>query len=142
MNINFLCTKDWIFRDVPLQMWEATTADGVGATVWLTRFLHNKPLFYLNNFLRCYLSYLSFDFLAKTLSILGLALFIFGLYQAIRLKKYFLISIVLISPIFPLLGLPDGNVYQGILLYGSQAILILFGLLQLYNTVIKKFHAS
>src|SRR3989338_5374862 len=141
MNFNFLCTKDWILGDVPLQLWEATPAYGPTANALLTRFLHNKPMFYLDNFLRCYLSYLSADFLVKAFSLLGLGLFIFGVYQAIRQRRKWLLSIVLMTPLFPLFQFPAANLAQGVLLYGSQLALILFGLQQLIKILIQKFRA-
>jgi len=40
------CTHVAITTDVPLQIWEAITTDGPSGTpLWLTRVLHNKPVF-------------------------------------------------------------------------------------------------
>lgn len=65
----FTCTHQAIQMDLPFQIWEAITTDGPGETpLWLTRVLHNKPVFYFLNYARCYLQYLSPHFLSQTLN--------------------------------------------------------------------------
>lgn len=127
MNINFVCAKDWILGDVPHQIWEAVTADGT-ANVLLTRFLHNKLLFYSNNFFRCYFSYLSFDFITAGFSIVGLAFFLYGIYSLISRKKWIFLFFVAIAPLFPLLQIPSDVKYRGMFLYGILGAVILCGL--------------
>jgi hypothetical protein len=65
----FTCTHRAILVDVPYQIWEAITTDGVSRTpLWLTRVLHNKPIFYFKNYARCYFHYLSPLFISEALS--------------------------------------------------------------------------
>lgn len=62
------CTHLAIVNDVPLQLWEAITTDGTGQTpLLMTRALHNKPLYFVINYARCYFHYLSPHFLSQTL---------------------------------------------------------------------------
>lgn len=65
----FTCTHIAVLSDVPHQLWEAITTDGPGGTpLWMTRMLHNKPLFYLLNYARCYFHYLSPHFVSESLN--------------------------------------------------------------------------
>lgn len=128
MNINFVCIKDGILQDVPHQLWEATTADGHSANVLVTRFLHNKLLFYSNNFFRCYLSYLSPDFVTTAFSIIGLVFFLAGVYFLVRRRIWILLVILLLAPLSPLFSFPKNNLVQGLILYSVLLLVILFGL--------------
>ncbi|OGY18543.1 MAG: hypothetical protein A2900_03215 [Candidatus Chisholmbacteria bacterium RIFCSPLOWO2_01_FULL_50_28] len=75
------CTHVAITTDVPLQIWEAITTDGPSGTpLWLTRVLHNKPVFFFLNYARCYFHYLSPKFLGEVLSPLGAIAFLAVLY--------------------------------------------------------------
>lgn len=75
----FTCTHNAILIDVPHQIWEAVTTDGPGQTpLWMTRMMHNKPVFYLLNYARCYFHYLSPPFISQRLSAFG-AIAVFGL---------------------------------------------------------------
>lgn len=77
----FSCTHLAITTDVPLQIWEAITMDGPSSTpLWLTRVLHNKPVFYFLNYARCYFHYLSPKFLSEVFSPLGAIALLAGLY--------------------------------------------------------------
>lgn len=77
----FSCTHNGILMDVPYQIWEAITTDGTSRTpLWLTRSLHNKPVFYSLNYARCYFHYLSPHFLSESLSPLATIAIIIGLY--------------------------------------------------------------
>lgn len=129
MNINFVCTKTWILQDVPHQIWEAQTSDWNSNTL-ITRFFHNKFLFYANNGLRCYLSYLSPDFIAAAFTIIGLALFITGLYFLVRRKKYPLLTILIAAPMSPLLSVPKQATNQAAIIYGAILSVILFGVFE------------
>lgn len=65
----FSCTHLAIVTDVPHQLWEAITTDGPGGTpLWLTRAVHNKPLFFFLNYARCYFHYLSPKFLSESIN--------------------------------------------------------------------------
>ncbi len=61
----FSCTHNGILNDVPHQLWEAISSDGGGTPLLVTRVLHNKPLFFAVNYLRCYFHYLSPHFFAQ-----------------------------------------------------------------------------
>jgi hypothetical protein len=75
------CTHLAITTDVPLQLWEAITTDGESNTpIWLTRTLHNKPLFFILNYLRCYFHYLSPHFLNQMLGSQFTIILIIALY--------------------------------------------------------------
>jgi hypothetical protein len=54
--MNFGCDFAYFQTEVPRQIQEAIMMDA-GQNVLLTRFFHNKPLFYLVNFCRCYLGF-------------------------------------------------------------------------------------
>ncbi|MBI3558884.1 hypothetical protein HY085_00650 [Candidatus Gottesmanbacteria bacterium] len=130
MNINFVCNYSWILGDVPHQIWEAQTADGSANTL-LTRFFHNKLAFYLNNFARCYFSYLSPDFLTKAFTLIGLILFIVGLYFAISQRKHLLLILICLAPIFALLDIPS-------VLYVIQSLVILSGAYEIIKFIRSK----
>src|SRR3990172_8445263 len=72
---NFLA----ISIDLPLRMEEAITMDG-GQKPILTRFFHNKALFYGTSLTQCYLEYLTPPLLFSFLSPIGLLFFLFGFY--------------------------------------------------------------
>jgi len=126
MNINFFCTKAWILGDVPHQVWEAQTADP-NANVLMTRFLHNKLSLYSNNFARCYLSYLSPDFINAAFTIVGLILFLAGIYFLVVKKNWRILTILLLAPLFPLFSFPESKLIQGVILYSAQGLAILAG---------------
>lgn len=132
MIFNFSCDIGHIRNDVPHQLWEATSADG-NANTLLTRFLHNTPSFYANNFLRCYLSYLSPDFLNQTFTILGLILFCLGLWYLVVHKKLIVISLLLFAPLSPLFDIPSNGLFQTIILYSVLVLVMIFGVRNLWE---------
>lgn len=127
MIFDFSCDLGHIQNDVPHQLWEAISADS-GSPLWLTRLLHNKPLFYANNFLKCYLSYLSPDFLNKTFSLLGLILFGLGLWHLVTNKRWVVLTILLLAPLSPLFDQPPSGLAQTIILYSAEILVMLYGL--------------
>lgn len=132
MNINFTCNLTFIIRDVPHQIWEAQSADG-GIPVLLSRFLHNKPTFFADNFLRCYLSYLSPEFINAAFTFLGLILFLIGLWYVVTKKKKLLLALILVAPLFPLFELPKVMLWQGIIIYTVEALIIIYGVIRLFK---------
>lgn len=127
MNFDFTCNRFWIGQDVPHQIWEGQAADGL-ANTFVTRFFHNKLLFYLDNYFRCYFHYLSPDFINAAFSIVGLILFLIGVYFAISKRNKLIIVFILLSPIFPLIELPSVKIYQGIITYGLDVAVMIYGL--------------
>lgn len=105
MNFEFACTIGWMVGDIPHQLWEAQTALG-NASPLVTRFLFNKVGFYFNNFLRCYLSYFSFDYILINFTGLGLLAFISGVYFAWSNHKFLIITLLIVAPLFPLMEIP------------------------------------
>lgn len=104
MNTDFFCTASRISRDLPHQIWEAQTADGI-VNPLITRFFHNKLFFYLNNYLRCYLSYLSLDYIANVITFAGMVLYVFGIWHLVSRKSKWIV-VILLTPLFPLLEWP------------------------------------
>jgi hypothetical protein len=85
MNIEFLCDRFNVAREVPLLVNEAQSADHNGIILF-TRFLHNKLTFTVNGYLNCYSSYLSPHTIASIFSLFGLVLFFVGLYYLAKKK--------------------------------------------------------
>lgn len=131
MNFNFSCDIGHIKLDVPHQLWEATTADG-HANTFLTRFLHNTPSFYGSNFFKCYLSYLSPDFINQTFSLIGLVLFGLGLWYLVVNKKWPILIFLLIAPLSPLFDLPSSGLAQTTILYTVLILVMCFGVKNLF----------
>ena len=50
-------------QNITGQLWRAHTLDGPNYPVWLSRFFHNKPVYYLKDIVRRYLQHFSFRFL-------------------------------------------------------------------------------
>jgi hypothetical protein len=92
------CTIAWISQDLPHQVWEAQAADGMGAYTWLTRFLHNKIMFWGSNLARCYVSYLSPDYIAKKFTLVGLAVFLVTIWWLVSRKKYKWLALIFLIP--------------------------------------------
>lgn len=142
MNTDFPCTLDWIFLDLPHQLWELQTGD-TDAIVLITRILHNKPSLLFTNLIRCYTSFFSPDFLTASFTFFGMALFFIGIWYLLQTKKrQVLLLILLLAPLFPLLGIPDNKHYQGVLLYGLEACVIIFGVTQVFLWLRQKFFSS
>lgn len=57
-----------VFADpqIELTLWETSTFDGPETNVYLTRFFHNKPLYYFLSFLRRYFQHFDLNFLFWT----------------------------------------------------------------------------
>ncbi|MBI4099903.1 hypothetical protein HY440_02750 [Candidatus Microgenomates bacterium] len=132
MIFDFSCDIGHIRNDIPHQLWEATTADG-NANTLVTRFFHNTPSFYANNFLKCYLSYLSPDFLSQTFTIFGLVLFGLGLWYLLIRRKWFILALLFLAPIFPLFDFPSNGLAQTIILYGTEGLVMLYGVKNLWK---------
>ncbi len=137
MNFNFFCTRSWIAQDLPHQIWEAQTADGHVAP-FITRFLHNKVFFLFNNYLRCYLTYLSPDYVVSMVTIIGLVLFLVGLYFLVSKKNYLLLGFILLAPLFPVLEIPKDKNYQGIILLTSLLSTICYGVFSMLHDAWEK----
>ncbi len=137
MNFDFTCTQPRILLDLPHLIWEMQTGDGQGG-VLLTRFLHNWPLFLANNLLRCYLSYFSPDYLAGTVTIIGVILFSIGLMTLIHKHQWLWLLLVLAAPLSPLFEFPVNSTIRGLLLWGSWGLTIAVGIF----TVVTKLQQS
>lgn len=124
MNFEFSCIASRIFLDLPLQLWEAQVADGLVEPL-VTRFFHNKLLFLLNNFLRCYLSYFSPEFIVSGVFVLGLALYVFGFWGLVGKKRVLLW--VLLSPL-PALFETGPVIFRAFLVYAAMLLVVAFGL--------------
>lgn len=129
MNFEFTCTGSRILMDIPHQIWEAQTADGPANTL-LTRFFHSRPSFLAENFLRCYLSYLSVDFIAGTFTVLGLLLFLLGLWYLISKRKWAIVSVLLLAPLSPLFEFPADGTWRAVILFAPQIAVMIIGLIQ------------
>lgn len=109
--------------DVPLQIQEAITMDK-GQNPLLTRFFHNKPLFYSTNIARCYFKYFHPHFLISLLSVLGFFFFLAGLYHLLdnwrSPKAKVLLFLLLSIPLANIFSLPSktGTVFFVLLLWG------------------------
>lgn len=96
---------DWagIVVDVPLQLREAVTMDG-GQNTFLTRFFHNKPLFYSVNFSQCYLRYFQPIFIFSFIPLWGLPFLIIGFSYIFSRMRFILVKLficaLLITPLF------------------------------------------
>mgnify|MGYP001617550830 FL=1 len=132
MNFDLTCILSRITLDIPPQLWEVQTASGMGNTL-LVRLLHNKLSVLINNFSRSYVSFLSPDFIAASFSILGLILFLVGLYSLISRKKLIWLGILLICPLPVLLEIPKNVTLRGTFLYTGLGSVILFGLYRCYK---------
>lgn len=130
--VSFSCDIGHIRNDLPHQLWEATTADG-NANTLVTRFFHNTPAFYANDLLKCYLSYLSPDFLNQTFTIFGLILFGLGLWYLVIRRRWLILTILLLAPISPLFDLPGSGLAQTIILYGAESLVMFFGIKNLWE---------
>ena len=130
MNINFdfTCTRTWIEGDVPLQIWEAISADSHDIPMFVVRLFHNKPVIYGTNFLRCYSTYLSPDFVARTFTIIGLVLYLIGLYGLAAKNKKLFLAALLLAPIFSLMMPFENQTISGVIIYGALLSVIFYGI--------------
>lgn len=104
-NLATFCKLQDIGINVPLKLQEAITSDG-GQNPILTRFFHNKPLFYTVDFTQCYLKYFHPLFLLSFTGFLGFLIFIYGAYQLLKRWRLFYIKMFLVSFFFvPLLSI-------------------------------------
>lgn len=144
MLFELSCTRTWIVTDLPHQIWEAQAADGTGAYVLFTRFLHNKLFFWGNNLLRCHLSYLSPDFLLKQFGFVLMVLFYLGIWRLLRRGQFLLLGILVLLPfVFVLDLLPSKTNAVGLGL--NQLVFVGFGLLEvlaLFRNLSKKIHKN
>ena len=129
MNFDFTCTASRIIMDLPHLIWEAESADPQGQ-IFITRMFHNKVGFLLGNYLRCYLSYFSPEYIASFLTIFGTIFFFFGVYLMI-LKKSKILPGLLLFPLPALLEFFPVTV-RGLILMAGYIIIILAGLYYLY----------
>lgn len=99
------CDFKAVMIDVPLQLQEAVTMDG-GQNPLLTRFFHNKLLFYTTNLTQCYLKYFQPAFLVSLIGFFGFFLLVFWVYLIFVKKRKFMSNYVILIPlIIPLLYL-------------------------------------
>ena len=132
MNFDFSCDIGHIQLEVPHQIWELTTAHGLTNPL-LVRFLYNKPSFYATDLLRCYVHYLSPEFLNETFTIFGLILFGLGLWHLIIHKKWLIIAFLAVAPLSPLFDTPSDGVLQTVILYSALILVMLFGVKNLWD---------
>lgn len=138
MSIDFACTSEWIKLDVPHQIWEAQSADGGAGSVLWTRLLHNKVLFYASNYLRCYLAYLSPDFVNRVFSALGLIFFLVGIWYALTRKNLLVLGFALLAPLPPLFLYPKFSAVTGVYL-GLIVLVQLYGFYQAARHLKRRF---
>ena len=132
MIFDFSCDIGHIKNDVPGQIWEAITAGG-RINPLVARFLHNTPSFYANNLLRCYLYYLSPEFINQTFTFAGLILFGLGLWHLVINKRWGIIILLLLVPFSPLFDFPSDGLIQTIILYSGLVIVMLFGMKNFFS---------
>lgn len=98
----FECTHFSIQQDVPFQMWDSLTSfGGSGLPIWFIRLLHNKPRYYLTNYIRCYFHYLSPDFLMGQLGplkLIFLLMLVFFIYSRVARIRPVIIGAILLYP--------------------------------------------
>lgn len=127
MNFNFTCIGSRIKIDLPGQIWEAQTYDPSGQT-FLTRAFHNKASFVADNYFRCYLSYFSPEFVTSAFSIIGLILFLVGLYYIFVKKQWKLLALLLVAPLFPLFEIPQNVAIRAIIIYVALISVMVYGI--------------
>ncbi len=139
MNINFLCDKYAVFRELPHLIWEAQSADTTNS-ILVTRILHNKPLFLGNEFARCYTSYLSPLFLFDQLGLLGFLLLLVGIFFALKNRFYVPLVFLLLTPLAPLFATPSSPSVQAVLLFSSQGFTVAYGVVKLIDFVAERLY--
>ncbi len=139
MSTDFTCNWEWIKLDVPHQIWEAQTADGIRAHTFLTRLFHNKFLFYPDNILRCYLSYLSPDFITGAFSFIGMVFFLAGVFYLVFNRRWLLLAVLLIVPLLPLFKIPNNISAEAVILYVVEGLVIIYAVWQLVYGIFKIF---
>lgn len=120
MNFNNLCSLSTIDPNFTRHVWEAQIYDRT-VSPEVIRLFHNKIFYFLNDASNCYLNYFSPDFLFQRFTLIGVALFIIGIYHLFSTKKYRVLFALFLTPIvyFPL----------GI---GTDIIIIIVGLKSLF----------
>ncbi len=132
MIFDFSCDIGHIQNDVPHQIWEAITGGGQIPPL-VSRFLHSTPSFYANNMLRCYLSYLSPEFINQTFTFAGLLLFGLGIWHLVINKRWKIITLFLLAPLSPLFDFPGNGFIQTVILYSALIMIMLFGVKNLFT---------
>jgi hypothetical protein len=135
MNIEFLCDRFNVAREVPLLVNEAQSADHNGIILF-TRFLHNKLTFTVNGYLNCYSSYLSPHTIASIFSLFGLVLFFVGLYYLAKKKRWLFLGSLLIGPALPLVPFYINHRVIALIMYLPQLLVILVGLLTIIQGIV------
>lgn len=137
MNFDFSCDFAYIIRDVPHQVWEIQSFSGWGSQ-FLVRLLHNKFGFYANNFLRCYLNYLSPEFLLRQYGLIIMLLvyagFILLLNQKTNRKWIFLITIL---PLLPMVSFFGGNNIRSLAFTAGIALIAFLGIKEIIRELSK-----
>jgi hypothetical protein len=129
MNFEFTCIASRITIDLPGQIWEAQALNPPNQVI-LSRLLYNKYLLILSNYTRCYVTYFSPEFLTTTFTVLGLVLYLVGVYFVIKNKNKSLIAILLISPLIPLFELGP-VLFRAATIYFTQVAIMFYGLIKL-----------
>lgn len=119
---------------IPLKIQEAITMDG-GQNTLLTRFFHNKPLFYSTGFTQCYLKYFDLNFLLSILSPFGFLFSLLGFYHFLKNWNHKLVKILLIIFLLaPIVNISEFYKNLSIILFMSMVwITSLYGLWLLWN---------
>lgn len=130
MNFNFSCIGSRISLDLPHQIWEAQSYDPPGQ-IWVTRLFHNKIAFLANNYSRCYLSYFSPEFLTAAFSILGLILFLIGVYFLISRRNRWFLAVLLAAPLPALFEFPTFVPLRAVIIYGVELLVMGYGIVSL-----------
>lgn len=127
MNFEPICSISGINLDIPLLIWELETGDNSGS-VFITRLLHNKLVVAGNSYLGCYTSFFSPEVVTSIFGILGLALFIIGIYFLISKRHFKILAILLILPIISITQITTPFINRKVILVALHLFVILFGL--------------
>lgn len=123
MNFDQACILSRIFLDLPHQLWEIQATSSWG--IFATRLLHNKATVLLNNLSRCYVTSFSPEYVGATFSIMGLALFLAGLYLLVKNKKWLWLVAISLTPLPLLFEFPQNSLLRPAFLFAGQFFIIL-----------------
>lgn len=100
LSDNFYISK----FDLQLRLFESISNDA-GQNVILTRFFHNKATGAIFDLINSYLSFFNFKFLISLVSLLGISMFLYGLYLYFNNKKksIWLTTLLIFLVTFPLI---------------------------------------
>lgn len=91
---------------IPPRIFAEIAIDDNTQNVIYTRILHNKAGIFLSEFSRCYFNVFDFNYLHKQLSMVGLAGFLYFVYQSLTKKRVELIVFIALLPLILFFKLP------------------------------------